>query len=174
MAKKKNKPQVINNIQELKPEIDSDKLEELIVRAILKAQNVSTIQEDDPNDEETFVDKAVSGKIPEGKLFSKSLSKLMEWFFYMLAIASIVLVLYFCLLTYEYITPFSLNVKNIIFIVLAISLALFDAFFVIIIWRIGYEIGVEQDKNYIVSAFSCVVSLAALIVALVALFKGVG
>ena len=34
MAKKKDKPQVINNIQELNLELDYDKLEEAIVKAI--------------------------------------------------------------------------------------------------------------------------------------------
>ena len=54
MAKKKDKPQVINNIQELNLEIDYDKLAE----AIVKAQNAPTIQENDCEDEEFFLDKA--------------------------------------------------------------------------------------------------------------------
>lgn len=170
MAKKKDKPQVINNIQELNLEIDYDKLAE----AIVKAQNVSTIQENDPEDEETFLDKAIDGKIPKGKLFSQSLSKLMKWFFYILAVTSVVLVLWFWWLTYGYITPFTWNLENIMVIAAAIILAMFDTFFVIIVWKIGSELGLEQDKNYIVSVFSCVVSLVALIVALIALFKGVG
>ena len=36
------------------------------------------------------------------------------------------------------------------------------------------EIETEKDRNYIISVFSGIVSFAALIVALVALFKGVG
>ena len=170
MAKKKDKPQVINNIQELNLEIDYDKLAE----AIVKAQNAPTIQENDCEDEEFFVDKVVSGKIPKGKMFSQSLSKLMKWFFYILAVTSVVLVLWFWWLTYGYITPFTWNLENIMVIAAAIILAMFDTFFVIIVWKIGSELGLEQDKNYIVSVFSCVVSLVALIVALVALFKGVG
>ena len=39
---------------------------------------------------------------------------------------------------------------------------------------IANEIRAEKDRNYIVSVFSGIVSFAALIVALVALFKGVG
>ena len=39
---------------------------------------------------------------------------------------------------------------------------------------IANEIRAEKDRNYIVSVFSGLVSFAALIVALVALFKGVG
>ena len=36
------------------------------------------------------------------------------------------------------------------------------------------EIDKEKDRNYIVDVFSAIVSFAALIVALVALLKGVG
>ena len=39
---------------------------------------------------------------------------------------------------------------------------------------IANEIGREKDKNYIIAAFSGIVSFVALIVALIALFKGVG
>lgn len=44
----------------------------------------------------------------------------------------------------------------------------------IIMWKAAKEIEREKDKNFIVSVFSGIVSFAALIVALVALFKGVG
>ena len=44
----------------------------------------------------------------------------------------------------------------------------------LIIRGIANEIGREKDKNYIFTAFSGIVGFVALIVALVALFKGVG
>ena len=44
----------------------------------------------------------------------------------------------------------------------------------IIMWKAAKEIEREKDKNFIVSVFSGIVSFAALIVALVALFKEVG
>ena len=40
--------------------------------------------------------------------------------------------------------------------------------------NIAKEIETEKDRNYIISVFSGIVSFAALIVALVALFKEVG
>ena len=97
-AKKKDEPQVINNIGELNLEIDYDKLAE----AIVKAQNFSTIQEDNSEDEEIFIDKAMSGKIPKGKLFSLTLSKLMSMFFYLLAISSVVILIFFWYITSQY------------------------------------------------------------------------
>ena len=42
------------------------------------------------------------------------------------------------------------------------------------IQELNKEIETEKDRNYIISVFSGIVSFAALIVALVALFKGVG
>jgi hypothetical protein len=41
-------------------------------------------------------------------------------------------------------------------------------------WKSAKEIETEKDRNYIISVFSGIVSFAALIVALVALFKEVG
>ena len=49
-------------------------------------------------------------------------------------------------------------------------LGLFAALF----WKSAKEIRAEKDKHYIISVFSGLVSFAALIVALVALLKGVG
>ena len=175
MAKKKDKPQVINNIGELNLEIDYDKLAE----AIVKAQNVSTIQEEDPEDEEMFVEKVVSGKIPKGKLFSQTLSKLLETFFYILAVVSVFISIRY---GWEFVSYFFRTewiglgqiIENIFYILVLALLVFVEIYFVRIVCKIGSEIGREQDKNYIVSSFSCVVSLAALIVALVALFKGVG
>ena len=43
-----------------------------------------------------------------------------------------------------------------------------------LLWKSAKEVETEKDRNYIISVFSGIVSFAALIVALVALFKGVG
>ena len=175
MAKKNDKPQVINNIQELNLEVDYDKLAE----AIVKAQNALTIQENDCEDEESFLDKAIDGKIPKGKFFSQTLSKIMQGFFYVLAVVSVLFVLYFGWMVIYYLHAVSWDgfeniSENIFFIALLGLLIIFDVVFVFFTVKIANEIGEEQDKNYIISAFSSVVSLVALIVALVALFKGVG
>ena len=60
------------------------------------------------------------------------------------------------------------------------SIAFVAALFVVLVlysfllWKSAKEIETEKDRNYIISVFSGIVSFAALIVALVALFKGVG
>ena len=46
--------------------------------------------------------------------------------------------------------------------------------FAVLFWRAATEIKNEKDKNYVVSVFSGLISYAALIVAIVALLKGVG
>ena len=45
--------------------------------------------------------------------------------------------------------------------------------YAVLLWKAAKEIEIEKDKNYIVSVFSGLVSFAALIIALVALFQGV-
>jgi hypothetical protein len=54
--------------------------------------------------------------------------------------------------------------------VVTVALALYS----MLLWKSAKEIEKENDRNYIISVFSGIVSFAALIVALVALFKGVG
>lgn len=54
-------------------------------------------------------------------------------------------------------------------IVLCIAVILF----MIIVWGASNEIDREKDKNYVVSVFSGIVSLSALVVAIIALAKGV-
>ncbi|MGN0536186.1 MAG: hypothetical protein ACI4IR_09330 [Eubacterium sp.] len=54
-------------------------------------------------------------------------------------------------------------------IVLCVAIILF----MIIVWGASNEIDREQDKNYVVSVFSGIVSLSALVVAVIALVKGV-
>ena len=58
----------------------------------------------------------------------------------------------------------------------ALSIACVFVIFLLswILWKSAKEIETEKDRNYIISVFSGIVSFAALIVALVALFKGVG
>ena len=58
---------------------------------------------------------------------------------------------------------------------ISVGVLLFASFAVSLLFRgIANEIRAEKDRNYIISVFSGIVGFAALIVALVALFKGVG
>lgn len=157
MAKKKEKPQVINNIGELNLEIDYDKLAESIV----KAQEKSKEGEGDK--------KFTSGA------FATVISiafRIVSIFGFLLAIATLIA-------PWTLIQTFVWNsvgnvIGNVFCIVFAIILFVSLCVYSIVLWKSAKEIEKEKDRNYIISVFSGVVSFAALIVALVALFKGVG
>ena len=69
---------------------------------------------------------------------------------------------------------FSIIIVNIMYTILVSSIAFVLGIYSAVLWKSAKEIVIEKDKNYIVSVFSGIVSFAALIVALIALFKGVG
>ena len=64
--------------------------------------------------------------------------------------------------------------ENIFQIICMIAIIVLLILFPLMLWKSAKEIETEKDRNYIISVFSGIVSFAALIVALVALFKGVG
>ena len=158
MAKKKDKPQVINNIQELNLEIDYDKLAE----AIVKAQEVS---EDEANKKRRFT----SGS------FAMLITVAFSGFsiFVALLAASLILALVVSWNTLQW-DGFTNMVVSILIIAFCIVFAIVLGLYAVLLWKSAKEIETEQDRNYIISVFSGIVSFAALIVALVALFKGVG
>ena len=86
MAKKKDKPQVINNIQELNLEIDYSKLAKAIIEAQEQASKIEPY--DDGKDE--YISKTLSGKVKKN-YFSFSLAKLVEWIFYVIGIGEVFL-----------------------------------------------------------------------------------
>ena len=159
MAKKKDKPQVINNIQELNLEIDYDKLAEAIVRA--QNRNLSTNKIESKNTTRTF-------------------ASLISLFFRSVAIMLLPLIIIIVLEIPQAIDEimvwknFSVIVVNILSMLSIASVAFVMGIYSVVLWKSAKEIEIERDKNYIVSVFSGIVSFAALIVALVALFKGVG
>ena len=69
MAKKKDKPQIINNIQELNLEIDYEKLAE----AIVKAQNQSSTIDSYSEDDHEYIIKTILGKIKNNYFTVKNL-----------------------------------------------------------------------------------------------------
>ena len=64
--------------------------------------------------------------------------------------------------------------ENIFQIIYTIAIIVMLILYPLMLWKSAKEIETEKDRNYIVSVFSGIVSFAALIVALVALFKGIG
>ena len=159
MAKKKDKPQVINNIRELNLEIDYDKLAE----AIVKAQNEA--------------DKPLESK---KSFVSNSFLFWIALFFKVASILGIV----GCMIGVAVLGLYAIDIAvwntlndiiaNVFTLVMFLLLFIAFAAYCIVMWRAGKEIEQEKDKNFIVAVFSGIVSFAALIVALVALFKGVG
>ena len=157
MAKKKEKPQIINNIGELNLDIDYDKLAEAIVKAQDEKQQC---------EKKSFV--------------SNSFAFWISLFFrFVPPVGVVACILGFCALI-KYVTCAAVwntaydIIVNILMIWLIVLILLALVGYFIIMWKAAKEIEQEKDKNFIVAVFSGIVSFAALIVALVALFKGVG
>lgn len=171
MAKKKDKQQVINNIKELNLEIDYDKLAE----AIVKAQEKS---ESKPIKKIGFwksVWLIIRNKEPQnGMKTAYMLAEVMAGMFNIIAIIGVALfaiIIGFSILELDW----GSGILNYISQGISVGVLLFASFAVSLVFRgIANEIRAEKDRNYIISVFSGFVGFAALIVALVALFKGVG
>ena len=158
MAKKKDKKQIINNIQELNLEIDYDKLAE----AMAKAQDIS-------EDEENKKRKFTSGSFATLTMIAFYVFSILVGLLSVLMIS--VPIVSWNTLNWDGLTNIVTSIVAIAFcIVFAILLSLYT----VLLWKSAKEIEREKDRNYIISVFSGIVSFAALIVALVALFKGVG
>ena len=63
------------------------------------------------------------------------------------------------------------NVLAIIFVI-AVTITVF--LYMLMFWGAANDVKHEKDKNYVISVFSGLVGVAALIVAIIALYKGVG
>ncbi len=173
MAKKKDKPQVINNIQELNLDIDYDKLAEAIVYAQEKAT------EKPVSNEKMGFWKSIwliirNRESQTGMRGAGLLSEVISFIFNVMAII--------CIATSGIIGIMVIpqfdwhgGILQSIFQGLFSVLLLFISLGVALIFRaVANEIKSEKDRDYILSVFSGILSFAALIVALVALFKGVG
>ena len=186
MAKKKNKndkPQVINNIQEVKIEIDYEKLGETIKKSISNDQeekvDTSELQKATLKDWFTVIRLIITNKADtKGKMTPVLLSMIVGVFFNVLSIlfalvGVLSLVLGFAGIIDLIIVP-QLISEYILYIVVAFPTSLLFLTFALLLRASANEFDKEKDRNYIVSVFSGIVSFVALIVALVALFKGVG
>ena len=158
MAKKKDKPQVVNNIQELNLEIDYDKLAEAIVKA-------NSQLDAEANKSKKFT----SGMFSISVFVILRVIALLGWIIaFALLIGSINT---FIEMSWN---DFSTVAENIFQIIYSITITVLLVLYPLMLWKSAKEIETEKDRNYIISVFSGIVSFAALIVALVALFKGVG
>lgn len=157
MTKKKEKMQVINNIGELNFDIDYDKLATAIVKALEK-----TIT--DANQSEKFT----SGTFAMVIVVAFRCVAILGW---ILAIATSFAIV-------NMVQSFVLDglrsvVGNVLGIAFSVALFVILVLYSVLLWKSAKEIETEKDRNYIIAVFSGIVSFAALIVVLVALFKGV-
>ena len=158
MAKKKDKPQVINNIGEMNLEIDYDKLAEAIVKAQEKSENIANRKK---------------------KFTSGAFATLITFAFYALSIFGWIISVAIPVSIYNMWSAFKWDsiangVGSVAIIIFMLGLMAVLVLYSILLWKSAKEIETEKDRNYIISVFSGIVSFVALIVALVALFKGVG
>ena len=158
MAKKKDKPQVINNIGEINLEIDYDKLAESIVKAQEKSENEANRKK---------------------KFTSSTFVMIISLVFRGVAVLGWLIALATPFAIINMAKSFVWNEVNVVMgnvfsIAFAVALFIVLVLYSFLLWKSAKEIEAEKDRNYIISVFSGIVSFAALIVALVALFKGVG
>ena len=113
----------------------------------------------------------ITNKTDDGTVsLSMALSSLMSLFFNFIALILFLLGLIFAVVPFVSLFQ-QFNFVNLTFSVIS---ALLLPLLALIMRGIANEIGREKNKDYIMAAFSGIVSFVALIVALVALFKGVG
>ena len=152
--RKRNRKVVVHNHIN---EIDYDKLAE----AMVKAQDISEVEEN-----------------KKRKFTSGSFAMLIMIAFYVFSIfvallaASLILALVVSWNTLQWDGSTNI-VVSILTIAFCIVFAIVLGLYAVLLWKSAKEIETEKDRNYIISVFSGIVSFAALLVALVALFKGV-
>ena len=146
MAKKKDKPQIINNIQELNLEIDYDKLAEAIVKANKK----------------------------ESTQHSNMKHRGMMLGLFNILVYTTPIILILKTLAGMWINCFQVGFPEIITnIIMCVVLTVSGAFFSWLFYSAMKETLCDTEEQ-MMSHFNTNIAVAALIVALVALFKGVG
>lgn len=182
MAKKKNNPTVVNNIESVNLDIDCDKLAEAIVKAQQRVQEQQYNSEIKTKITIKEYIKAIGLILrnkgnTQGNLTVSIFVLLISMTFRFIAVAGFSFTLTGIIVAVKCILH-GIDVGNIaLWIISAIGLIVLSVFiflYSVIIWGASNEVEKEKDKNYIVSVFSGIVSFAALIIAIIALVKGVG
>ena len=158
MAPPKGSKRIVNNIENLNCEIDYGKLAESIVKAQEKSENEANRKK---------------------KFTSGTFAMIISLAFRGVAILGCLIALATTLAIINMAKSFMWNevdivMGNVFSIAFAVALFVVLVLYSFLLWKSAKEIETEKDRNYIISVFSGIVSFAALIVALVALFKEVG
>lgn len=183
---KKNKSSVINNIENLNLEIDYDKLADAIVKAQQKAEKQKTKEQQTEKitSKLSFCDKLkliwhiICNKVEfNGMITSAFLGSVMSIVFNLLAALLLIVLIFGVIAGIMALKDFEWSSNmiptNIITISMFICFELFAATTSFTFRCIANEIAKEKDRNYIIAVFSGFVGFAALVVALVALLKGI-
>ena len=158
MAKKKNNPTVVNNIESVNVDIDYNKLAEAIVKAQEKSDNN---RYGSPYTSTTFA-LMISHSFRVIAVVAFPISLLFGFWLSYAVVNKLLVIGWSRYIAYGIAFPLSALVSYV--------LGLFASLF----WKSAKEIKIEKDKNYIVSVFSGIVSFAAFIIAIIALVKGAG
>lgn len=185
MAKKKSNPTVVNNIKSVNMEIDYDKLAEAVVKAQEKAAKIEETEELEKVKVTFFETIKAMYMILCGKRKTKGLTndifvmltsllfKIVGWIGVIVSPIVIGFCFYFAVRMNWTPDAFWNNLMTEIAYIIIASYSGLAFMFSVMLIGASREIQREKDKNYIIAIFSGVVSFAALVVALVALVKGV-
>ena len=148
---KNSKPQTINNIQNVNMDIDYNKL----AKAIVEAQN-------EANKINIKGSRFTLGTISALLTLTFQGTAIFGWF------AAIILFLsgFVNVLAMQW-TSFESIATNIATLIFAIGIESLLIIFPLLLWKSSKEVELEKDKNYLIALFSGIVSVLALIVALV-------
>ena len=174
----KRKQKTTSQIENVHIDIDYDKLTVAIAKAIQKSEKdeEKSDQQLPENNWKLFwknIGDIIFNK-SDRPFFSDILVILIQTIFNVFALACVFLVLIHCCYIGRRIWDFLQYplLDNLLFLAERILLVLVFGFVALVMRGSANDISREGDKNYIVSVFSCLVSLVALVVSFIALFKG--
>lgn len=173
MSKSKRRT-IIYNDNSVHNEIDYEKL----AKAIIEANRKKDDEPSDGSDEEIGFWKGVwyiitNKKKTNGTLISGTFSLILSYLFLILAI----FIIFILIISLIAIANVFMQVDiwgKIILVVISLMLLVSLPTFALLLKGMSNEIGEEKDRNYVITVFFGIVSLAALVVSLVSLLKGVG
>lgn len=179
--KHKNSTSSKEIVGKIELETDYDKLAEAIIKAQKKASETKETEENTKGKKNLFVNilRILRGdKSKDGRLLAAPFIFLIQCIFRMTTIIGVLLMILFDVGFVKYLISSQwqgivifTNILLILFVILASAAVLL---FMVLFWGAANDVEREKDYNYVVSVFSGLVSLAALIVAIIALHKGVG
>jgi len=176
---KKKQPVAVNNINQLNLEIDYDKLAEAIVRALEKAK-------EPPKDSEVAKRKRVwlavrsilkGEKSNDGRFLAAPFAFVVSIVFRVVALMGALAITVFDFgVVYSLVMAEWQGVSiaaNIVIIIISFALTVAGLLYMVVFWGAANDVEHEKDKNYVISVFSGLMSVAALIVAIISLYKGI-